>query len=139
MRDRLIELLEQGARKAGEHLREVTKKVLAEKGNFNSKTDYDRRSIYEVEADFLLDNGVIVSPLKQGDKVWIIDWCNEINEYEVSNMRYFEKSLSSEKLSYDAIMVGKNGADIGFYSTDIGKYVFLTKEEAVQALKGGVE
>ena len=31
MRDRLIELLEQGTAKAGEHIREVTKKVLAEK------------------------------------------------------------------------------------------------------------
>jgi hypothetical protein len=43
-------------------------------------------------------------------------------------------------------MVGKNGADIGFFDSDIGKYVFLRKEEALSKLqasckqvKGGVQ
>ena len=45
MRDRLIELLQEASEKAGNHIRETTKKVLAEKGHFNSKTDCDRRNI----------------------------------------------------------------------------------------------
>ena len=87
----------------------------------------------EKTADYLLANGVIVPPLKMGDKVWIIDWCYETNEYEVSHIRY-NRDLNGQRYSYDALMVGKNGADIGFFDSDIGKWVFLTKEEAEQAL-----
>lgn len=59
-KQRLVELLEQASAEAGNYFREVTKLVLAEKGCFNSKEDIDRRTIYEVEADYLLKNGVTV-------------------------------------------------------------------------------
>jgi len=96
---------------------------------------FDRLQEYEVAEE---QGQIIVPPCKVGDKVWIIDWCDEINCYEVTHVRY-NKDLTGQKFSYDAIMVGKNGADIGFFDSDIGKYVFPTKEEAVQALKEGVE
>lgn len=96
----------------------------------NRKTD----DCPECLADHLLADGWIRPPLDIGDKVWIIDWCNEINCYEVSNMRY-TKDLNGQRYSYDALMFGKNGADIGFFDSDIGKYVFLTKEEAEHKLK----
>ena len=89
-------------------------------------------------ADYLLENGVIVPPLKMGDKVWIIDWCYEVNEYEITHIRY-NRDLNGQRFSYDAIMVGKNGADIGFADEDIGQYVFLAREEAEAKLKGGAE
>ncbi len=62
MRKRLIELLKKASLEAGNHIRETTKKVLVEKGRFNSKEDIDRRNIYKIEADYLLANGVIVPP-----------------------------------------------------------------------------
>ena len=52
-------------------------------------------------------------------------------------MRYRE-DRSEKRFSYDALMVDKNNADIGFDDSDIGKTVFLTKEEAEKAL-GGVQ
>ena len=67
-RERLVELLQGASAEAGKYFRETTKKVLAEKGRFNSATDIDRRNIYEIEADYLLANGVIVPPCKVGDK-----------------------------------------------------------------------
>lgn len=94
------------------------------------------RNWAEVIADYLLANGVIVPPLKMGYRVWIIDWCYEINCYEVSSVRYRE-DRSEKRFSYDALMVDKNNADIGFDDSDIGKTVFLTKEEAEAKLKEG--
>ena len=106
----------------------------AKKLTKNASSDIERDMIF---ADYLLANGVIVPPLKIGYRVWIIDWCYEINCYEVSHMRYNE-DRNGKRFSYDALMVGKNGADIGFFDSDIGKLVFLTKEEAEKAL-GGVQ
>ena len=111
MRDRLIELLKEG----------------------------DRSWFYfEDIADYLLENGVIVPPLKMGDKVWIIDWCYEVNEYEITHIRW-NRDLNGQSFSYDSIMVGKNGADIGFADEDIGESVYLTREEAEAKMKEGDE
>lgn len=124
MRDRLIELLKEGSNKAGEHLREVTKKVLAEKGSFNSKTDCDRRNMYEIEADCLLANGVIVPPCKIGDKVYVITRVsNAIIELVVIGMWACDKNCS---------IITDSGNII---SDSFGKTVFLTKEEAEKALQ----
>ena len=72
MRERLIELLQEASAEAGKHIRETTKKVLSEKGSFNSREDIERRNIYEVEADYLLANGVIVAPPKLDDDVFVL-------------------------------------------------------------------
>jgi hypothetical protein len=139
MKERLIELLEQGARKAGEHLREVTKKVLAEKGNFNSKTDYDRRSIYEVEADFLLENGIVVPPCKAGDVVYAIynkkvyesiaEQVTVVNHISGNKIIKIKAEFDVEDWFYNDGRKIKYGI-YGYYQDN----VFLTKEEAEQAL-----
>ena len=71
-RERLVELLREASAEAGKHIRETTQKVLAKKGRFSSKEDIDRRSIYEVKADYLLAHGIIVPPCKVGDVVYRI-------------------------------------------------------------------
>ena len=135
-RERLIELLKDGSTKSGEHLREVTKKVLAENGRFNSKTDYDRRNIYEIEADYLLENGVIVPPCKVGDTVYQVQTIRKrVQAYTITAVKYngrfwfFSWVLKDRKGFYENVE--------GFSDIQIGKAVFLTKEEAEQALKGG--
>ena len=126
-RERLIELIKEGQRKAGEHIREVTKKVLAEKGKFNSSTDYERSNIYEIEADYLLANGVVCPPCKVGDVV-----------YDIHYGKVFGGKVIMLNMFDDCFTFVATGGRY-YKDDDIGKTVFLTKEEAEQALKGGAE
>lgn len=141
MRDRLIELLEQASLVAGNHIRETTKKVLAEKGRFNSKEDIDRRNIYEIEADHLLANGVIVPPCKVGNMLFALWSVPTESKYviyaaEVVEIRTSKRNCREtttfllEPLSY-------RGRCKEYRIEDFGKLVFTNKEEAEAKLKGG--
>ena len=153
MRERLIELLQEASAEAGKHIRETTKKVLAEKGSFNSREDIDRRNIYEVEADHLLANGVIVPPCKVGDWLWYI-FRNELNKAKVEEIRYDASKHGYYSYSFTAYAYDfKNKREISYHPTnetqknksnidgvegmDFGEEVliFLTKESAENALK----
>jgi hypothetical protein len=127
-KQRLVELLEKATTEAGKLFRETTKKVLAEKGRFSSKEDIDRRNIYAVEADYLLENGVVVLPCKIGDIVW----CN-IEEFD-RPLKGMIRRVSVSK-DFTTIATGVEGYFAQDYLiNDFGKTVFLTKEEAEQAL-----
>lgn len=85
--------------------------------------------------DHLLANGVIVPPVKVGDTVYSIV-ASKVHSFVVvsSEMRIFAGGIDD---SYNA-----NGelCPIRFCAENIGKTVFLTKEEAEQAIarvKGG--
>ncbi len=115
MRDRLIELLK--------------KTPLC---NRDFDLQYSDGTI-EKFADYLLANGVIAPPCKVGDVVWLI-----------GNMKIYTKEIiCSRKVTSvqmlrtgELIMHFKDGC---FSSDSVGVYVFHTKEEAEQALKGGAE
>lgn len=91
--------------------------------------------------DFLLENDVIVLPCKIGDKVFYVnEICDEnANEYlDISIGKVVSFSMQKEGLwAYcryeDGLTYWHLVAD------DFGKTVFLTREEAEQALKGGAE
>lgn len=80
----------------------------------------------EIVADYLLANGVIVLPCKVGDTVYQMDG---VRIYELTIL---DISLHKNKPYYET-------ESIDFDDNAIGKTVFLTKEEAEQALKGGVQ
>ena len=140
MRERLIELLEKASLEAGNHIRATTKKVLAEKGRFNSKEDIDRRNIYAIEADYLLDNGVIIPPCKVGDVVYeALPKVGHIRSNKVVGFHLgkFPDVRGHKRKEYLICY-----SDYSLTHIDIGKLgktIFLTKEEAEQALKGGVQ
>lgn len=86
-------------------------------------------------ADYLLANGVIVPPCKVGDMVWLIKSLNwqqtewGIKEGKISMIQ--QKADNSWKFR-----VTENHSVQDYTVDRIGKTVFLTKEEAVKALKG---
>ena len=90
--------------------------------------------IAKVQADHLLVNGVIVPPCKVGQKVWYIHggYYNsarkEPREIEITEIN---QKWCKKKLEWAFVA---NGTRYKFSS--IGKTVFLTREEAEQALKG---
>ena len=94
-------------------------------------------------ADYLLENGVIVPPCKVGQTVYtnfaMQGWYYRAKDRPYSAKIVFMGLNNSEEMGGGLINVlfKKNGNMIQFNFSDIGKTVFLTKEEAEQALKGG--
>lgn len=95
-------------------------------------------------ADYLLANGVIVPPCLVGDTVWINNKYGTIKS-KVSNITLIEDNKFLVKLHYDVRYCYDNHIEtlgyVGYTEEnfEFGKTVFLTKEEAEQALKGGGE
>lgn len=121
MRDRLIELLDKG------YMQE------AYDASFSSIEDVlDMPKGKEYMADYLLKNGVIVPPCKVGDTVYA-EVANTIKGFVITN---FEFSVTPN--GWSCGVTSSNGLYPMLFSFDsVGKTVFLTKEEAEQALKGG--
>lgn len=85
------------------------------------------------EADYLLENDVIVPPVKVHDMVYIVDE----NSNEFTGIDKCHVSKLEWNGVFWAIFTDK---DCYGYSEDyIGRTVFLTKEDAEKALKGGTE
>lgn len=124
MRDRLVELLEEADVKVGEYIRE------------NDHMDFvpTRAELHGVEADHLLANGVIVPPCKVKDTVYMVSSGGKIHEKKVLGVTTTVGLSLYDEIRTSAIFLCE-GALI-FKDSDIGKTVFLTREEAEQALKG---
>ena len=115
-RKRLIELLMQGDIAA------------AKQGVFNCCMC---RREAETIADYLLENGVIVPPVKAGDTIYEIHERRKGNEWV---------KIISERFVHGVevcmgCMIIRCGSTISVFPSDIGKTVFLTREEAEKALK----
>lgn len=79
-------------------------------------------------ADYLLANGVIVPPCKVGDTVYVAGkFTKQILSFKVSSISYSES---------DMWLICDNGAVVSV-AEQIGKTVFLTREEAERALQEG--
>ena len=89
-------------------------------------------------ADYLLENGVIVPPVKISDTFFrTLDWKNCIDKCIVSSL-----TQKSDKTWKIRLTSSEFRSVFEITINDIGKTVFLTKEEAeqaIQALKGGAE
>lgn len=79
----------------------------------------------EKVADHLLANGVIVPPCKVGDIIWVKDFMWGLIPCKVDEPYHYV-------CGYDG-----GGCTVSGYfaDKDIGKWVFLTKEEAEEKLK----
>ena len=123
MRDRLIELIRK-----------------ARKNTKGANCDLEREMRF---ADYLLANGVIVPPCKVGDTVYsFCDVFGVILPYVVQNFgvgfmgkdrpNYCFWEATSHATETDELL-----DEIEFDLDEIGKTVFLTREEAEAKLKGG--
>ena len=127
MRDRLFELIKQADKKCGS-----TKECedCSAVGKGDEPDDCVRYNI----ADHILANGVIVPPVRIGQRVWYIKggYYNSAKKHP----REIEVTEINQKFCGKVLSWGfiANGTRYRFSS--IGKTVFLTREEAEQALKG---
>ena len=129
MRERLIELI-RGAR--------TTTK--------GANCDLEREGLF---ADYLLANGVIVPPCKVGDTVYEAKGNGKIVKGIVESIhqnlvgseagRWIVTSWFDNYYADSKIAGFECGTHLYSAFDDFGKTVFLTREEAEQALKGGDE
>jgi len=108
----------------------------------HNKIDYPH-CMSEHFADHLLDNGIIVPPVKVGDVVyalWETPTLYTEAKYVLCSAEV--KEVSQGKRNNRLVLIYKleptsfRGRIREFFDYDIGKTVFLTKEEAEAALKG---
>lgn len=123
MRDRLIELIND----------------MQEKG-INYAKNEDKISCHVSNknvADYLLENGVIVPPMNIGQQCFILGY--DFGERKECVKECRVSCVTQKKNGSFAIRISetKYSATHNFTPDDIGKTVFLIKEEAEQALKGG--
>ena len=81
---------------------------------------------WEEIADYLLENGVIVPSCKIGQAIFRIDDKSVFDWWDVEHIEIYAEEI---------VYIDDSGNQ--FTDEDIGKTVFLTREEAEQALKGG--
>ena len=85
--------------------------------------DVSDKTISEI-AEHLIENGVIASPCKVGDKI-----------YQTDGIRIYESTINEITFTTQKmICVTEN---IAFDETAIGKSIFFDKKEAQAKLKGG--
>ena len=98
------------------------------------RTDPKTGSFTDYLADYLLEHGVIVLPCKVGDTVYSYDeYLCALLDYRINRIIFsdsFSTIYSGVCFNEDVVL-----SDLGFEESDIGKTVFLTREEAEQALK----
>ena len=133
MREKLIELLHRGV---NYHTEAKERWILDGK-----KTEEPR--ITGSLADHLLANGVIVLPCKVGDTVWVVD--SRFIGRETHKNPIIRCEIDEFAVGEACVYAVLSGAEPWFAMSrfkwvrteDIGKTVFLTREEAEAALKEG--
>lgn len=89
----------------------------------------------EVVADYLLDNGVIVPPCKVGDSVYHVYKGNTIVSALVVD---WKKESYGDWLFRAYFSVNGSFVTLLFDDNNIGKTVFLAREDAEKALEGEI-
>ncbi len=126
MRERLIELI--GYVRGNLH--EMCHQYNPEMSCDGCKYDKSDDCALDRIADYLLANGVIVQPCKVGDTVYRIS--TKIN----TKVKYIQETTIS-RVAIDSDDVWLFCACNPIAKCVFGKNVFLTREEAEEALKGG--
>ncbi len=89
------------------------------------------------EADYLLENDVIALPVKVGDTVYTVSKRDGIVAKKVVEISW-KCDWAGTDLGWGLILSGKRSHN-RYNVSNVGKTVFLTKEAAEKALKGGAE
>ena len=118
MRERLIELLGKADKAGVEYIDELDHTPELEE-------------VYAYIADYLLENGVIVPPCWIGDKIYFVCGYN-LAEYTVERAEY---DLLFWQFHCENPAYVIEHREFSFFDERIGKTVFLTREEAEQALQ----
>ena len=96
------------------------------------RTDPETGSFTDYLADYLLEHGIIVLPCKVGDRVYEVTGRKTVSVYKVRAIRV---ELFGLFIEWDIVEGFVWQSLSGINAGEIGKTVFLTREEAEKALK----
>ena len=96
------------------------------------RTEPETGSFTDYLADYLLEHGVIVPPCKVGDRLYEVTGRKTVSVYKVKAIRV---ELFSLFIEWDIVEGFVWQSLSGINAGEIGKTVFLTREEAERALK----
>ena len=126
-REKLIKLIETGISLASKKAVEETARIVKENHHYNSATD-KTVSISEMLADYLLENGVIVLPVNMiGNTLWFVNCDDNIVCDKIDGI-----TISDRHGVYIFLQKSDNEP---YELSDIGKFLFYTREEAEKALE----
>ena len=108
-------------------MRERLIELLRDTFNYTKGVCIDFDEAVEINADHLLANGVVVPPCKVGDNLYYIPFGSTITKWEIRSIEIMQDDI--------VFHCGRTF----FLKFDIGKTVFLTREEAEAKLKEGVK
>ena len=106
------------------------------KDNQGDSTYYMADEAVQSVSDVLLANGVIVLPCKVGDTVYEICERRRSGKWQKAIV---ERVVHGIEIGIDKILTARCGTTTYVYLSRLGETVFLTREEAEKALKGGAE
>ena len=112
-----------------DRLKELLKDTLQE-----WECDVSDDTVKEI-CDHLIDNGVIVPPCKVGDKAYHLTGIDTREELDLTDV--FEGKVCSISKQEDALWIYcryNNGLTYWYTESDIGRKLFLAKEEVEKAL-----
>lgn len=108
--------------------------LLRDTFNYTKGVCIDFDEAVEINADHLLANGVIVPPCKVGDVTYIFDY--EVNNHLDAKIRGIAPSVvEAITIVDDGLWIENEHAK--YHISSVGDLIFLTREEAEKALKGG--
>lgn len=96
------------------------------------RTEPETGSFSEYLADYLLEHGVVMLPCKVGDRLYEVTGRKTVSVYKVRAIRV---ELFGLFIEWDIVEGFVWQSLSGINADDIGKTVFLTREEAERALK----
>lgn len=107
-------------------MRERLIELMRDTFNYTKGVCIDFDEAVEINADYLLENGVVVLPCKVGQRLWYASkYCKNPYAIVVSKIVFFEDKI---------IIRTENGVE--WYAEDVGKAIFVSYEDAERALKG---
>ena len=106
------------------------------KDNQGDSTYYMTDEAVQSVSDVLLENGVVVLPCKVGDTVYEICERRRSGKWQKAIV---ERVVHGIEIGIDKILTARCGTTAYVYLSRLGETVFLTREEAEKALKGGEE
>ena len=106
------------------------------KDNQGDSTYYMTDEAVQSVSDVLLENGVVVLPCKVGDTVYEICERRRSGKWQKAIV---ERVVHGIEIGIDKILTARCGTTTYVYLSRLGETVFLTREEAEKALKGGEE
>lgn len=128
-------------------MRERLIELLRDTFNYTKGVCIDFDEAVEINADYLLENGVVALPCKVGDDVYVIEPCTCFNKYRSFEECHRRRTAATKWI--DIVNVSKKHYKKCLklfirpfkieYLNKVGKTVFLSREDAERALKGGAK